>query len=282
MTTELCLWREGAVEVVLASDRLLEAPNWHLEGYLVVNGNGLLWRVPLDAPRLERIDTGPLRALNNDHGISPDGRLIAVSDGRPSRVWLLPAGGGMPRLVTENAPSYWHGWSPDGARLAFVADRGAGFQVYEIAAAGGAERALTEGFFHCDGPDYAPDGTLWFNGETEAGVDLWRLGPEGPERMTEGPSVDWFPHPSPDGTRVLYLAFPPGTQGHPRGRDVELRLMPSGGGPYETIVRLHGGQGTINVPCWSPDGRAFAFARYAPEAADTSSPAARPSSPRRT
>ena len=273
MRTEICLWRDGAVEVVLASDRLLEAPNWHPDGYLVVNGDGLLWRVPLDAPRLERIDTGPLAALNNDHGLSPDGRWLAISDGRPSRIWVLPSEGGTPRPVTENAPSYWHGWSPDGARLAYVADRGAGFQVHEIDVGGGEARALTEGFLHCDGPDYAPEGMLWFNGETERGVDLWRMAPGGaPERMTEGLSVDWFPHPSPDGARVLYLAYPPGTAGHPRGRDVELRLMPAAGGAPETIMSLHGGQGTINVPPWSPDGAGFAFARYSEAGGASSSP----------
>ncbi len=82
--------------------------------------------------------------------------------------------------------------------------------------------------------------------------------------MTDGGTVDWFPHPSPCGRHVVYLAYPGGTAGHPGGMDVSLRIMPQGGGASREVVRLHGGQGTINVPCWAPDGGAFAFMRFAP------------------
>ena len=261
MRTEICVWRDGEISVVLAADRHLEAPNWHPDGFLIVNGGGLLWRLDMDGG-LARLDTGPLTALNNDHGISPDGRTLALSDKTEegaSCIYVMPLAGGAPVRVTQAVPSWWHGWSPDGARLAYTAVRGGAFAICDCAAQGGDERVLATGMRHYDGPDYAPDGTLWFNAEDEAGAHLWRLGEDGPERMTEGDRVDWFPHPSPWG--VLYLSYPPGTQGHPGGLDVELRLMPLDGGEAETLVRLRGGQGTINVPCWSPDG-AFAFARY--------------------
>jgi Tol biopolymer transport system component len=268
--TEICTSDigTGAVAVVLRSNALLEAPNWHPDGYLIVNGDGLLYRLDRDGT-LARIDTGPLDRLNNDHGPSPDGLWIAVSDKTEdgaSAIYVLPAEGGRPRRVTPRTPSYWHGWTPDGATLLYTARRDAGFHIYAIPAEGGAQRALTRGFLHCDGPDATPDGAwVWFNGETEDGVDLWRVPLAGgaPERMTAGPSVDWFPHPSPDGAQVLYLAYPPGTVGHPRDRAVELRAMPAEGGPSRTLLALHGGQRTINVPCWRADGRAFAFARYA-------------------
>jgi hypothetical protein len=82
--------------------------------------------------------------------------------------------------------------------------------------------------------------------------------------MTGGPTVDWFPHPSPCGRHVLYLCYPPGTVGHPGGLEVGLRLMPQEGGASREVLRLWGGQGTINVPCWAPDGQAFAFMRFVP------------------
>lgn len=258
----------GAERVVHAADAHLEAPNWAPDGALLVNGGGRLWRLAPGAAALAVVDTGPLTRLNNDHGLSPDGAWLAVSDRTPgggSAIHVLPATGGTPRRVTAREPSYWHGWSPDGARLAYVANRGAGFQVHDIAVEGGAERALTEGFDHCDGPDYTPDGTwIWFNGERDGAVDLWRIPAEGgtPERMTAGPSVDWFPHPSPDGAHVLYLAYPPGTRGHPADLSVELRLMPATGGDSRRLTGLRGGQGTINVPSWAPDGAAFAYCRY--------------------
>jgi hypothetical protein len=80
--------------------------------------------------------------------------------------------------------------------------------------------------------------------------------------MTDDALVNWFPHPSPNGAHVLYLAYPAGTQGHPADLDVTLRLMPAGGGLTSDLCQLHGGQGTINVPCWAPDSQRFAFVRY--------------------
>ncbi|SHI89767.1 TolB family protein [Wenxinia saemankumensis] len=271
MTSELCIHHvpTGETEVVLSTGEHIEAPNWHPDGWLLVNGGGRLYRVPLDAPELQPVDTGAATRLNNDHGFSPDGRTIALSDhsgGRGSCIWTMPVGGGDLTRVTSRTPSWWHAWSPDGARHAYAAAReGRTVLIHTCAADGSDERCLTPGFDHCDGPDYTPDGAwIWFNGERDGQVDLWRVRPDGTEleRMTEGPEVDWFPHPSPDGMHVLWLAYPAGTEGHPGGLDVALRLMPQSGGAGETVVELHGGQGTINVPCWEPDGRAFAFMRY--------------------
>ena len=255
----------GGAETVLVSDRLIEAPNWHPDGYLIVNCDGRLWRVPLDRPDLRPIDTGHATACNNDHGLSPDGRTLAISDRSRtdgSCIYTVPVGGGTPVRVTEGVPSYWHGWSPDGARLAYVARRDGAFDIHTIAVDGGAETRLTRGFDHTDGPDYTPDGAwIWFNGQRDGSMDLWRVpaGGGAPERMTRGDSVDWFPHPSPDGAHVLYLAYPPGTEGHPRERPVELRLMPAEGGAGRSLRAVFGGQGTINVPCWAPDSARFAF-----------------------
>ncbi len=169
--------------------------------------------------------------------------------------------------MTARAPSYWHGWSPDGATLAFCGARGGRYDIYTIPAAGGEETRLTGDAGHNDGPDYAADGSaIWFNSDRSGRAQIWRMGADGsaPARMTDDRFVNWFPHPSPDGRRVLYLAFPEGTLGHPRDREVALRVMDPDGGGLRTLVELHGGQGTINVPCWAPDCTAFAFMRYAP------------------
>jgi Tol biopolymer transport system component len=270
--SELCICDpvSGAVETVLRSERLIEAPNWTPDGVaLIVNGDGRLFRVPLDRPELVEINTGFARRLNNDHGISPDGRTLAISDKTEfgeSRIYTLPASGGTPKLVTERGPSYWHGWSPDGATLAYVGRQGATLQIFTRPVAGGPEVQMTERFDHCDGPDYSSDGKwLWFNGEVDGRVDLWRIPSSGgtPEKMTDDDLVNWFPHPSPKGGKVLYLAFPAGTRGHPRDLDVSLRLLDEADGSVRTLVELIGGQGTINVPCWAPEGDRFAFMRYA-------------------
>ncbi len=274
MESELCIFdlASGAVSVVLRHVGRIEAPHWTRDGRaLIVNGEGLIWRVPLDRPALGRVDTGFATGCNNDHGLSPDGATLAISDKTEtgaSCIYTLPAGGGTPRRVTPRVPSWWHGWSPDGARIVYAACRRAGGPVGIHACALATpqdETCVTDAFDHADGPDYTPDGAwVWFNGERDGAVDLWRIRPDGtgPERMTDDAAVNWFPHPSPDGAHVLYLAYPPGTTGHPEDLDVALRLMPAAGGPARELLRLRGGQGTINVPCWSPDGARFAFMRY--------------------
>lgn len=262
----------GRSRVVYRTEERIEAPNWDPFGAtLLFNGGGRLFRVPVAGGTPEVVDTGFAQACNNDHGIAPDGATIALShhgqDG--SRIYTVPAGGGSPTCVTEAPGSYWHGWSPDGARLAFCGQRDGQFDIYTVPVDGGEELQLTgrdgpEG--HNDGPDYAPDGRhIWFNSDRSGHAQIWRMGVDGadPRRMTADDRVNWFPHPSPDGAHVLYLSYPPGTLGHPADLPVELRLMNPEGGGARTLLSFIGGQGTINVPCWAADGRAFAYVRYA-------------------
>lgn len=259
----------GESSVLLTTERLIEAPNWSPDGrFLVVNGDGRLFRVELDAPALDEIDTGFATKCNNDHGISPDGTMLVISDQTEgdSCIYTLPIGGGTPRRVTEHVPSYWHGWSPDGRRLAYCARRDGTYGIHTIALEGGEETRLTDAQGHADGPDYSPDGAwIWFNSSRGGTMQLWRVRPDGSvmEQMTDDERVNWFPHPSPSGDTVLYLAYENGVEGHPRDKDVELRLMDLSDGSVRVLLPIFGGQGSINVPCWHPSGRRFAFVRYA-------------------
>jgi Tol biopolymer transport system component len=275
MRSALCIHdlSDGSEAVVLKTDRLIEAPNWTPDGRaLIVNGDGRLYCVALDRPELGEIDTGFATALNNDHGVSPDGKRLVISNHTvkgQSCIYTLPFGGGTPERVTENTPSWWHGWSPDGATLAYVGCRDDVFDIYTIPVGGGRETRVTQGGGHHDGPDYTPDGRwIWFNSDVGGSMALWRIRPDGTERqrMTDDERVNWFPHPSPDGKHVLYLAYEEGTEQHPRDRNVELRLIPAEGGTAATLVTLFGGQGSINVPCWAPDSSRFAYVCYFPAA----------------
>ncbi|MDE0850952.1 hypothetical protein [Yoonia sp.] len=271
MFSEVCTCDlNGEVAVLYRHEGHIEAPNWHPDGYLIVNGGGGLFRLPLDRLKLEPIDTGFAITCNNDHGISPDGQTLVISDAtltERSCIYTVPIAGGTPKRVTEKTPSWWHGWSPDNARFAYAAARPAGSSIglYSCAVDGIDEICVTSAFDHVDGPDYTPDGRwIWFNGERAGRVDLWRIHPDGTalEQMTDDDSVNWFPHPSPDGQHIVYLAYPSGTKGHPVNLNVSLRLMAAFGGVTRLLADVFGGQGTINVPSWAPDSQRFAFVRY--------------------
>ncbi|MBB5534792.1 TolB family protein [Rhizobium giardinii] len=270
-SVEIYTLETGESRVVWQTEQLVEAPNWSPDGQsLVINGDGLLYRLPLEGGEPALIDTGFARTCNNDHGISPDGKTIVISDKTEygaSTIYTLPATGGQPRQITQNRPSYWHGWSPDGKTLAYCGIRDQVFDIYTIPVTGGDETRLTFGEGRNDGPDYSHDGEwIYFNSSRTGRMQIWRVRPDGSDvtRITDSEFGDWFPHPSPDGKHLLVLSYDGDVFDHPRDLDVRMRLMDPGGGNARLLFELFGGQGTINVPNWSPDGKAFAFVRYQP------------------
>jgi dipeptidyl aminopeptidase/acylaminoacyl peptidase len=256
--------------VVYVTPARIEAPNWLRDGKtLIYNSGGRLYRIPVAGGKPEVIDTGFATRCNNDHGVSPDGTQLVISDqsqaDRKSRIYTLPVTGGVPKLVTPAGPSYWHGWSPDGKTLAFCGERDGEFDVYTVPAAGGPETRLTTAKGLDDGPEFSPDGkSIYFNSDRTGRMHLWRMKADGSdqEQLTDDDFNDWFPHPSPDGRTLVFLSFEKGVTGHPPDRDVTLRRMTLADRKIDVLGRFFGGQGTANVPCWSPDGRRIAFVTY--------------------
>lgn len=260
-----------------SSDVLYEAPNWTLDGAaLILNGDGHLFRLAAHGGEPERIDLGAMAPLNNDHVLDPDGVHVYVSadDGRIHRAAL--AGGLATRITGDDGRLHFlHGISPDGASLVYtgVQRRTDGSwlppNIVRVPATGGEATALTDDEFPDDGAEYSPDGAwIYFNSErggTAAGhSQLFRMRPDGTgrEQLTHDERVNWFPHLCPDGMRLAYVSFPPGTQGHPADLDVVLRLCAPDGSGVRDLVRLRGGQGTMNVNSWAPDSRHLAYVDY--------------------
>ncbi|MCA9148304.1 MAG: TolB family protein [Planctomycetales bacterium] len=260
----------GHRQVVLESADPLQAPNWAPDGNSIIyNANGRLYAFDLNKRNTTPIDTGTSTRNNNDHVLSPDGSWHGIShhsaehDNR-SIVAVVPAAGGSPRNVTSQGPSYLHGWSPDGKNLLYTAERDGEFDIYRIPIGGGAEERLTRSPGLDDGAEYHPDGrTIYYNSSTTGRMQIWRMSADGsqPTQLTDDDYNNWFPHVAPDGQQFVTLSFPNtiAADDHPFYQHVLLRLFPRDGGKPRVLAYVYGGQGTINVPSWSPDGKYLAL-----------------------
>ena len=267
----------GRKKVIHRSENPFEAPNWTRDGKALIfntsgrveGWRGRLHRFDLATSQSTPIDTGTNNRNNNDHVLSFDGTMLGISDqsiqGTGSTIYTVPVGGGTPKRITQLAPSYLHSWSPDGKSLIYTGGRNGEFDIYRIAADGsGTEVNLTNSKGLDDGPEFTPDGKyIYFNSVRSGLMQIWRMQPDGTnqEQITNDDLNNWFPHISPDGQSIVIISFPKDINptDHPYDKRVYLRQMPIGGGPLKVIAYLYGGQGTINVPSWSPDSKRLAF-----------------------
>ncbi len=247
-----------------------QAPNWTTDGKaLIYAQEGKLYRFDLATNTPSVINTDFATRNNNDHVLSFDGKMLAISNHSPadsnvSIVYTVPTTGGVPKRITAKGPSYLHGWSPDGRWLVYVGQRNGDFDIYKISVDAGEETRLTTTAGLDDGPEYTPDGqNIYFNSARTGRMQIWRMRPDGSDQqqITNDAFNNWFPHISPDGKQVVFISFPltVAADDHPFYKHVMIRLMPIGGGPARVIAYVYGGQGTINVPSWSPDGKRLAF-----------------------
>ncbi len=269
----------GEIKILHKFDRVIEAPNWRkFADEIIFNSEGRLYRYNIDTDKEALIDTGVCRNCNNDHVLSPDEKFIAISDSAvkegelfSSHIYIVPIEGGEARLITENSPSFLHGWSPDGKTLSYCAfrmqDSGPEVDVYGISADGGEEFRITDGGFN-DGPEYSPDGKkIYFNTTRSGLMQAYRMNADGSdcEQLTDNERNNWFPHISPDGSKIVYLSYRKDDldpSEHLPNMQVELWLMNADGSDKHRILSFFGGQGSINVNSWSKDSIEFAFVSY--------------------
>ena len=253
----------------------MEAPNWSRDGKtLIFDRAGKLWTVPAaegdgSIAEATQLDIGDASDCTGSHGLSPDGKSLAMTCTTPDhpgrRVYIVPATGGAPRMVTENPNSYFHSWSPDGKTILFTRPSNGTLNIFAISPDGGAETALTTGTGVSDDPDFSADGKwIYFNSDRAGGMQIWRMHPDGsqPEQVTFDEKHNWTPHPSPDGKSILILSYDKDVAGHAANKDVTLRIINVADGKIRDLVEIVGGSGTDNVPNWAPDGQHFAFVSY--------------------
>jgi Tol biopolymer transport system component len=255
---------------VYSEPTYFEAPNWTRDGKsLLFDETGRIMRISVDGGSPSRVDIGSATKCGGSHGLSPDGTLLAISCSTPtlpgSRIYILPAGGGTPRVVTANPGAYWHSWSPDGKTLFFTRPGQGSFNIYSIDVDGHGETPLTTGTGTNDDPDISPDGKyVYFNSDRTGSMEIWRMHTDGssPEQITFDDLVNWTAHVSPNGRWMVFLSYQKGTTGHPANQKVSLRLMSLNDRKIRVLTTLIGGSGTINVPSWSPDSSHLAFVAF--------------------
>ena len=276
---------DGESRLAFTDDSIWEAPNWSPDGkYLISYHNGAIYKLVFQPDGMLKPEKLPVSAdlnCNNDKSLSPDGKQLAFSASTPSshgsEVFLAKADGSGAKQMTTEVPSYFHGWSPDGRTLAFVAYRHGSqhFNIYTIPTADGRETTRTDVPYHNDGPDYSPDGQwIYINSDRSGKEAIWRFPAkahgapnQGAEMVLSDSLEDWFPHISPDGKRMVYIGYPAGTPTHnSRELQVELKLTSVSGGQVnknaKTVVTTMGGQGSLNVNSWAPDSQRFAYVHY--------------------
>lgn len=264
---------KGMRKIIYKIPSSIQAPNWTKDGKsLIYNSSaGILYKYNLADGNIAELNTGTIKSNNNDHVLSFDGKMLAISnhvgDKRISTLFTLPVtGSDKPVQITspDSGHSYLHSWSLDGKKLIFTGQRNKQFDIWTIDIATKKETALTKSLTLDDGPELSPNGQwIYFNSVRTGTMKLWRMKPDGSnqEQVTYDEYNDWFPHFSPDGKQILFISFPKEIEPtqHPFYQKVYLRIMPTSGGIPRTIAYVFGGQGTINVPSWSPDGKQVAF-----------------------
>ncbi|MEO1010739.1 MAG: biopolymer transporter TolR [Bacteroidota bacterium] len=261
----------GKREMVYSSEKSIQAPNWTADNKaLLYNSEGRIYRLDLTDRTTTVVPTDFVQDNNNDHVLSFDGSMLGLSSSSGERehgslIYTVPAKGGIPKRITPTGPSYLHGWSPDGKWLTYTASRTGIYNIYKIPSdGGGPEVQLTDEPALDDGSEFGPDGRyIYFNSARTGSMELWRMLADGSdqEQLTDDAYQNWFPHVSPDGQEIVFLSYLPevGAQEHPFYQHVYLRKIPIDGGEPKIVAYLYGGQGTINVPSWSPDGKYVAF-----------------------
>jgi len=270
---ELMDVQTGLRKIIYSETGSIQCPNWTKDGKsLIFNSSaGLLYNYSFATGSVSKINSGSAINNNNDHVLSPDGKQIAISnyvgDKRTSTIFTLPlTGSDNPIKITseDSGHSFLHSWSPDGKKLIFTGFRNKQYDIWSVDIATKKETQLTNLATLDDGSEYSPDGKwIYFNSVRTGTMKIWRMKADGSnqEQVTYDEYNDWFPHFSPDGKWIVYVSFPkeidPAT--HPFYQKIYIRLMPASGGVPKTIAYVFGGQGSMNVPSWSPDSKRIAF-----------------------
>lgn len=265
--------RYGKRVIVRESNEPIRSPMWTKDGnYLVFSEGEQLHALKLKSNVVTKIKSGAANRFTGDHVMSADGKTIGFSHlggdgGDQAAIYTMPVAGGEPKRITNNVPSYIHGWSPDGTKIVFTGRRENNYDVFAISSSGGEEVRLTDSEGIDDGAEYSNDGKqIYFNSNRNGQMEIWRMNADGSDQtqLTDDEFNNWFPHVAPDGKTIVFLSYPRDVDSSKLDthRSVYLRQLSTKAGKPKVIAFLNGGLGSINVNSWSPDGKKIAFVSY--------------------
>jgi TolB protein len=241
-------------QVALASPEPIISPAWSPDGkrlaYVSFESQKAVVWVQDMATGARRV-LADFRGSNSAPAFSPDGRRLVVTLARdgPAQLHLIDAdGGGSPqRLVRSDAIDTEAVWSPDGAFIYFVSDRGGGPQVYRTGASGGAaERITFQGDYNIS-PAISPDGRQLAYISRQAGAFRLMLldlqGGATPLALSDTRD-DESPSFAPNGRLIVYAT-------RQSGGDVLMTTTLDG----KIKTRLLSSGADMREPAWGPFGR---------------------------
>lgn len=169
------LWTLGLTDSVLAPLGVGGAhPAWSPDGgSIAYTGSQGLAIVPSGGGMSIPLTSGP----DGSPAWSRDGNWIAFSSMRDGRsdLWIVPAGGGEPRRITDDAAvDRYPSWSPDGELLVFSSDRSGNFDLWVVRVSNGALSQVTHDPGLDSEPAWSPDGTrIAFTSERSGSGNVW-------------------------------------------------------------------------------------------------------------
>ena len=248
-----------AATVPAAATNLLQVRE-PTSGKLVYVRDGNLW-IWQDGQSRELTTGGTWR----QPAFSPDGQEIAyVYRGENfSDLFVMAADGSSSRRLTrgqaavlaENDWTFRPAWSPDGSRLAYIADTSSYFPVvWMIDSDGGGRRQLMQAWnwdTAADAISWSPDGkrvAVTVSASTGEASQIYLLDSQSGafEKLTSHPQGAFDPAWSPDGGVMAYVAREGG-----RG-ELRVRRLEGDGEAHSNKLAY------IRSPVWSPDGRSLA------------------------
>ena len=251
--------------------RRIEAPNWLRDGSpLIYNSGGRIFRVPAPAGHPQAIDTGFATRCNNDHGVSPDGTCWRSATSRRDAgsrlIYTLPITGGTPGSSLRRAHRTGTAGRPTARRWLFAASAAASLTSTRFPSRAAKRQRLTTAPGLDDGPEYSPDGRFDLlqlrahrHDANLADENRRQRSRAGHRRRIQQLVPASFTRRPVGWCFCRTRKMSPATR---ENKDVTLRMMTLATKKIDVLGRFFGGQGTINVPCWSPDGRKIAFVTY--------------------